>query len=67
MGEIPTTTTVLEYRKVEGITTPVKLKNEMGAVAMTLAFQTVKFNEAIPETMFALPPEIAALAQSGKK
>lgn len=67
MGEIPITTTVVEYRKVEGITTPVKLKNEMGAVAMVLAFQTVKFNEAIPETMFALPPEIAALAKAGKK
>lgn len=67
MGEIPITVTVVEYRKVEGITTPVKLKNEMGAVAMVLAFQTVKFNETIPETMFALPPEIAALAKAGKK
>jgi hypothetical protein len=67
MGEIPITTTVMEYRKVEGITTPVKLKNEMGAVAMVLAFNSVKFNEAIPEAMFALPPEIAALAKAAKQ
>jgi len=66
MGEVPIVATVDEYKLVDGITTPVKLTNEMGAVAMTMSFTTVKFNEVIPATMFALPPEISALVQAGQ-
>jgi hypothetical protein len=67
MGEVPIVATVDEYRKVDGIQTPVKISNNMGAVTMIMNFSTIKFNDAIPEAMFALPPEIDALVKAGKK
>lgn len=67
MGEVPITSTVSEYREIEGIKTPVKVTNDMGAVAMVMSLNEVKFNAVIPEQMFNLPPEIDALVKSGKK
>jgi hypothetical protein len=67
MGEVPIVATVDEYRKVDGIQTPVKISNNMGAVTMIMNFSTIKFNDAIPEAMFALPPEIDALVKAAKK
>jgi len=67
MGEVPIVAIVNEYRDIDGIKTPVKLTNEMGAVAMVMTFTSVKFNEAIPDAMFALPPEIQALVKAGRK
>jgi hypothetical protein len=67
MGEVPIVAIVNEYRVIEGIKTPVKLTNEMGAVSMVMHFTSVKFNAPVPETMFALPPEIQALVKAGKK
>ncbi len=67
MGEVPIIALVNEYRDVEGIKTPVKMTNEMGAVAMVMSFTSVKFNDTIPAAMFALPPEIQALVKAGKK
>lgn len=67
MGDVPIVAIVNEYREVDGIKTPVKLTNEMGAVSMVMSFSSVKFNETIPEAMFALPPEIQALVKASKK
>jgi hypothetical protein len=67
MGEVPIVAIVEEYRNVDGVKTPVRITNEMGAVAMTMNFTSVKFNEAIPAAMFALPPEISALVRASKK
>jgi len=67
MGEVPIVAIIEEYRNVDGVKTPVKITNQMGVVAMTMSFTSVKFNEAIPEAMFALPPEISALVKAGKK
>ncbi len=67
MGEVPFVAIVEEYRTIDGIKTPVRITNEMGAMAMPMNFTTVKFNDAIPETMFALPPEISALVKTTKK
>jgi outer membrane lipoprotein-sorting protein len=58
---------VEQYKTVDGITTPSKLTNEMGAVAMTMTFTSIRFNESVPATMFALPPEIQALVDASKK
>jgi outer membrane lipoprotein-sorting protein len=67
MGEVPIVATVNEYREVDGVKTPVKLTNEMGPVAMIMTFTTVKFNDSIPDAIFALPPEIEQLTKAQKK
>jgi hypothetical protein len=67
MGDVPIVAIVDEYREIEGIKTPVKLTNEMGAVAMVMTFTSVKFNDTVPAAMFALPPEIQALVTAGQK
>lgn len=67
MGEVPIVAIVNEYREVDGVKTPVKLTNEMGAVSMIMTFTTVKFNDTVPDAMFMLPPEIQALVKAGKK
>ncbi len=67
MGEVPIVAVVEEYKTVDGITTPSKLTNEMGAVAMTMTFTSIRFNENVPAAMFALPPEIQALVDAAKK
>ncbi len=66
MGEVPIAAIVDEYRIVDGIKTPVKMTNEMGPVAMVMTFTTVKFNEKMPDILFALPPEIQALVDAEK-
>ncbi len=66
MGEVPIAAIVDEYRTVDGIKTPVKMTNEMGPVAMVMTFTMVKFNEKLPEVLFALPPEIQALVDAEK-
>ena len=67
MGEVPIVATIDEYRTINGIQTPVKISNKMGGVMMIMSFSSVKFNDAIPEAMFALPPEIDALVKAGRK
>lgn len=67
MGEVPIVMLIEEYKTVDGIVTPVKLLNQMGPMEMEMSFSTVKFNEKLPETLFALPPEIQALVDAEKK
>jgi hypothetical protein len=67
MGEVPITAIVEEYKTVDGITTPARLTNEMGAVAMTMTFTSIRFNEKVPDVLFSLPPEIQALVDASKK
>jgi len=67
MGEVPIVAIVDEYKTIDGITTPVKLTNDMGAVSMVMTFSVVKFNEKIPAALFTLPPEIQALVDAEKK
>ncbi len=67
MGDVPIVAIVEEYKTVDGITTPAKLTNEMGAVAMTMTFTSIRFNEKVPAVLFSLPPEIQALVDAAKK
>lgn len=62
MGEIPAESVLSDYREVGGIKTP--FKNEMSVMGqkMTMTIESVKYNAEIPAEDFALPPDIAALA-----
>ena len=67
MGDVPITILVEDYKMFEGVVTPVRITNQMGAVEMEIAFSSVKFNEKLPESLFVLPPEIQALVDAEKK
>ncbi|WP_031500283.1 hypothetical protein [Bryobacter aggregatus] len=66
MGEVPITMVVDEYKKIEGILMPVRLTQLMGPLEMAMSFPIVKFNEKLPENMFALPPEIQEMVNAEK-
>ena len=62
MGEIPTETTVSDYRDVSGIKMPFKTEMSVMGQKMNLTFESVKLNVEIPAEEFAMPADIAALA-----
>jgi hypothetical protein len=66
MGEVPITTVIAEYKAVAGVQVPSKLVNNMGPIVMEMAFSAITVNEKLPEQLFALPPEIQALAGAAK-
>ena len=67
MGEIPAETTLSDYRDAGGIKMPFKTEMNVMGQKMSLSFESVKFNVEIPAEEFALPPDIAALANKAEK
>jgi hypothetical protein len=66
MGEIPIELVVVEYKKLGGILAPSKVTQKAGAQEFTITMQSVEANPVIPQTRFALPAEVQALAAKGK-
>jgi hypothetical protein len=54
--------TAEEYFAVEGIRMPRRCKMSTYGIPLTITIDRVAFNRQIPESTFALPPEIARLA-----
>jgi hypothetical protein len=69
-GSVPAKTTVLEFREFDGpkgkVTLPAKTEMVAMGVTTLVTVQTISF-DAIPETEFALPPAIQALADEAAK
>lgn len=60
MGEVESTTTVSDWRDVDGVKTPFRtVQNTMGMVNRLVL--TTAERVAVPDSIFALPPEIQAL------
>jgi hypothetical protein len=66
LGEIPIQLGIGGYKTFEGLQTPTLVSMRMGPVEMTMTFASITFNEKIPEQIFAIPPEIAALVKANK-
>ncbi len=67
LGEIPITLVLEDYKPIDGLQTPLKASTVLGPVEMAMSFTSIEFNAKIPEQIFAVPPEIAALAAADKK
>ncbi len=67
LGELPISLNIGGYKKIDGIETPTTVDTRLGPVEMQMNFSSVSYNEKIPEQIFALPPDIAALVNAEKK
>jgi hypothetical protein len=61
MGELPTESTIGDYRKEGDLLMPHKMAQKAAGQEITVQFDTVQFNVDIPKDKFDLPPEIQAL------
>jgi hypothetical protein len=52
-----------EYFSVDGIRTPKRFRMRTYGVPMTIEVREIRFNQVIPDSMLALPAEIARLAK----
>lgn len=63
MGEVPVTSWLEDYREVEGVTMPFRIRQSLmnGLQVMVIDVESVANNVEMPADRFALPAEIAAL------
>ena len=66
MGEIPTTTTLSDYKKFGEIMMATKNSMLMMGTEQVLTIKDIKFN-AVDPSVYALPPAIKALAEAAAK
>jgi hypothetical protein len=67
LGELPITLIIGGYKKIDGLETPTSVSTKLGPVDMQASFSSVTYNEKIPDQIFAIPPDIAALVAAEKK
>jgi len=61
MGPMPMESTLSDYRDVQGVKRPFKLGVNAGGQAAEMVFSKWTMNSVIPDTAFAMPPEVLAL------
>jgi outer membrane lipoprotein-sorting protein len=61
LGEIPVEAELSDYRSVAGVLTPFSMTQKAMSQVMTMRFDKVQWNPAIPPDRFDLPPAIRAL------
>lgn len=66
MGEITSESVFSDYKATDGVTSPRTVNTKAAGHEMVIAFDSVKYNEPIPEDKFNLPPDIQALVNKGK-
>jgi zinc protease len=67
MGEVKTETSVSDYRKVDGLLMPFKLRQKVLTQEMVIAFDKVEQNVKLPANRFDLPEDIKKLVDKEKK
>lgn len=67
LGEIPVEGGLSDYRRVGGILTPFTMTQKAMSQTMTMHFDKVEWNSAIPANRFDLPAVVKALAERSKK
>jgi hypothetical protein len=65
MGDVPVVNYVWDYREVDGVRLPHKLRQVVGGQELVTTFESFTHNAEIPASQFDLPKEIHALV--GKK
>lgn len=67
MGEMPVESFASEYREVDGIKMPHKIRQVVGKLQeVTIQVESVKHNQDIPEEKFKLPEDIRQLVEKQK-
>ena len=61
MGEFPAETLVSDYKEVDGILTPHRIKQKVLGQELETAIHSIKYNAAIPKSRFDLPDDVKAL------
>lgn len=61
MGEIPTESFVSDYRKVDGVLTPHKVRQMVLVQELTITVDKVENNVKIPDSRFAIPDDVKKL------
>lgn len=61
MGPMPMESTLSDYRDVQGVKRPFKLGVNAGGQTAEMVFSKWTTNSVIPDTAFAMPPEVLAL------
>lgn len=66
MGEVPAQTILGDYRPVGGILTAHSLRQKTMGQDFVTTIQTIEYNADIPDSRFALPEDVRALAAAPK-
>jgi hypothetical protein len=66
LGEIPVDVSLSDYRTVDGIKTPFAMTQNAMSQVMSMHFDKVEWNPALPENKFDPPPAIKALLDKKK-
>ena len=62
MGLIPVETYLSDYRDIGGLLTPCKLRVQVMGQDRVITMDSIQYNVEIPDSVFALPDEVQALA-----
>ena len=66
MGEIPAEIYLSDYKKIDGLLIPLKVRQKALSQELLITLETVKHNVDIPANRFALPEDIKALVEKNK-
>lgn len=67
MGEVPAETWIEDYKDVDGLLTPHRLRQKVLGQEFVTTLQSVKYNADIPASRFDLPADVKALVSPPKK
>jgi hypothetical protein len=67
LGEIPMTARLLDYREVDGLKIPFKTDGEMMSMQQIMTFTSVEHNVKLPDDLFVLPEDVAAVVANAAK
>ncbi len=61
LGKMPAVTEFADFKTVDGVITPMTIRQNVGPISMTLTITELKINPEIPDEKFALPEEVKQL------
>lgn len=67
MGEVPAETWIEDYKDIDGLLTPHRLRQKVLGQEFVTTLQSVKYNAEIPAGRFELPADVKALVNTPKK
>ena len=67
MGDVPIEVTMSDYKKVDGILMPHKIRQKVLTQEIVITFEKIEQNVKVPANRFALPDDIKKLAEKEQK
>jgi Protein of unknown function (DUF620) len=67
MGDIPVDALIGDYKKVDGVLLPFKVRQKILTNEITITLDKIEHNVKLPENRFDLPNEVKKLAEKDKK